>query len=227
MRALVALVALAVLLVPSVALAQDKGSEKDTYSTLDLGVHGIFLGGSLDGTDDWNDFWKDGFGLSVGSSRLYRVSEPAEAGFYFRTTFDGFSGETLSFTDATGTIELEPDTLVMNRLVLGGVGRAGDGPLYAEARLGLGIALYYDTDAEVSDATTSVDIEIIESTVAFTFEAALRGGVRVSPKVDLSVGVGYLYNGPPDLGADIEPFADFDYDPQKNVAVDVGVAINF
>lgn len=90
MRALVALVALAVLLVPSVALAQDKGSEKDTYSTLDLGVHGIFLGGSLDGTDDWNDFWKDGFGLSVGSSRLYRVSEPAEAGFYFRTTFDGF-----------------------------------------------------------------------------------------------------------------------------------------
>jgi hypothetical protein len=193
---------------------------------LDVGIRFTDLGGSLDGDEDWSDFFDAGVGLEVGYEYLHPVSRIVHIGGYFKTGLDRFSGDKADLSDEFGPFFLTADDMTLFRFTLGARIRETFKSFFMDQSIGVGFVTYSDVDGEFSDGIDSLNASIIEGGTEFTFELAARFGFILAPQASVWISFGYENNGAPDVASDVDD-GTLDYENQKNFVFTVGGSFDF
>jgi hypothetical protein len=213
---------------PAVAGQPPKLSDWHTrdVSGIDVSLRVTGLGGQLDGDEDWSEFFDAGTGIGVGYEHLWKVSKVAHAGLYGTFSYDHFSGETNDMSDDLGTLLVQHDDMNIIRLVFGGRIRESFKSFFMDQSVGIGFALYSQTDVKFSDGVDSVTVTSIESSTAFTLELRARFGFYISDAAMIFMGFAFEQNGAPDEGSEINSL-DINYEANKNFVWTLGASFNF
>lgn len=203
-----------------------ESSSPSPVKGLDVGIRFTSLGGSLDGEDDWDDFFDAGLGIDVGYQYLHPVSRKVHIGGYFRTGFDRFGGDEVDLSDEFGPLFVTADDMTLFRFTLGGRVRETFSRFFMEQSIGVGFVTFSDVDAEVNDAGTVFDVGFIEGGTEFTVELAARFGFILAPQASVWISFGYENNGAPDVASDLDD-GTFDYENQKNFVFTIGGSFDF
>ena len=207
--------------------AAPQAGSLESQKGLTVGIRFTDLGGSLDGENDWSDFFDAGVGLEVGYEYLHPVSRKVNIGGYFRTAIDRFAGDKADVSDEFGPLFVEADDMIFFRFTLGGRIRETFGKFFMDQSIGIGFVTYPDVDGDVSDDLGPLgSASFIEGGTEFTVELAARFGFILSPVASLWASFGYENNGAPDVASDVDD-GTFDYENQKNFVFTIGASFNF
>jgi hypothetical protein len=206
---------------------QDPPSQAVPQKGLTVGIRFTDLGGSLDGDEDWSDYFDAGVGLEVVYEYLHPVSRKIAIGGYFRTAIDRFAGDEADISDEFGPLFVESDDMTLFRFTLGGRIRETFGKFFMDQSLGFGFVTYPDLDAEFSDDFGPLgSVSYVDGGTELTFELAARFGLVLAPKASIWISFGYENNGAPDVASDVDD-GTFDYDNQKNFVFALGGSLDF
>lgn len=193
---------------------------------LTVGLRFTDLGGTLDGEDDWSDFFDAGIGLEIGYEYLHPVTRKVHIGGYFRSSLDRFAGDEVDLSDDLGPFHVTADDMTLWRFTLGARVRETFKAFFMDQSIGFGFVTISNTNAEVNDAGTVFDVSFIEGGTELTFEMAARFGFVLAPQASVWISFGYENNGAPDVGSDIDD-GSFDYENQKNFVFTLGGNFDF
>ncbi len=208
-------------------LRQDPPSQAVPQKGLTVGIRFSDLGGDLDDTGEWSDFFDAGIGLEIGYEYLHPVSRKIAIGGYFESAIDRFGGDKADVSDEFGPLFAESDDMTLFRFTLGGRIRETFGKFFMDQSLGFGFVTYPDVDAEVSDDLGPLGtVSYIEGGTEFTFELAARFGLVLAPQASVWISFGYENNGAPDVASDVDD-GTFDYENQKNFVFTIGGSFDF
>lgn len=216
-------VALMALLSAGAAFAQDDLPRK---SALFLDVRATRPGGEATSGRSWDELLATGFGVEIGYQHFWDLTPKMRVGFYGALSTDDFHGKQTTITDqASGAkLSVDPESMSMYGLEVGGRLRVDAGSVFAEGTMGVGLTIYQSVDATVKGPGGTATLEAIDSSNGILFTVGARGGIHLSPVVDVVLGVAFRLNGAPKVGSG---FTGFEFKDQENLVVSLGLAFNF
>lgn len=170
-------------------------------TTFGLNVRFTDLNGDLDSSGTaWSDAFNSGIGLSLDLAFLNEIDKGFHMGPYFQLSADMFQADETPVV--MGIPVTDVDDLLVGRLMVGLATRFTIGPIFIEARGGLGAVHYTATD--VTNGPTTV--EMFEGSTHFGWEGRATFGAMLGDASWLGVGFGYEANDGPNGSDDIPTF---------------------
>jgi len=149
---------------------------------------------------DWDEVFKDGYGLGLDLAWWIPVGPRFHAGPYAGVSLDVFQGERIRDEDVFGPEILTFDHLMTTRFLLGVGARQTFGRVFLEERVGAGGGYYFEMDFKYRNPFGEVSGTLMDSKLTWTTEARVRAGVELGDGAEFVMGVGYELTGAPDLG---------------------------
>lgn len=171
----------------------------------------------------WAAAFNSGVGLTVDLSLLEDMGGDFRLGPAFSAGIDFFHGNDAVLFGSGTTVDV--GSLLNVRVLAGAALRKTFGPVFLEARMGLGIDFYPGMSGTVVPAGTSV--EMIETSIAFAWEVRLTFGARIAQGVSLALSFGYEANGNPQDASAIKAFvSNFDAHGLNGFVLSLGVNLD-
>jgi hypothetical protein len=206
-----ALTTVVMLALAASAFAQDVRKEarndrdyRDHYSGLTVGLRDSIPTGEAFNDVRWGDLVSGGLGLELQYDYLWRANSWCYGGWYAGLSVDSFGGRTSTLTDPATSISytIRTDRMNMAAVQFGGKMRQNlSSAFHVDEHVGVGALIYMKQEFDVRGTGPS-GLELIKSSVNYTFDVGVSVGAPLSRGVDLSLGIGYQVNGAPDEGKD-------------------------
>ena len=196
---------------------KDVPSLQGDATALGINLRFTDLNGDLDPGTSWNDLFNSGIGASIDLAFLNELDKGFHLGPYFQISGDLFQADE---NPTSGSIPVaEVDDLMVLRGMIGLNARITIGPIFFEARGGLGAVFYTATDIEFVAGTP---VELFEGSVHFGWEGRATFGAMIGESSSLTISFGYETNDGPNSSDDLPGFS-----PKDLQSLVVSMGINF